>query len=421
VPLAWFDYMMRDPLYVNAALLTSGRVYAALYAGGDDTAAAAMLQLPGARNLIAATQAHHCKTLRLLQERLHSLALAEKGSKTLHTLADSTIASIIVVLTFALAQADVAAAQAHMCGIQRIQDLRGGVASLAANIPLRYNLNLADIGVALMSGEPLLFGADYFHWSSPPVTPSEVLGVSPSFNPVSDTFAFLGAVNGDLAGAMYELVCLAGLGQAMVDDKDDALDFKPVVFQEVLVGTMFSILNLRAEDEEQRGRVREDERESVYDNEEEKLERKRRRQQRLNWWEAVRLGMLVYSVNSFLQPEKVPFPYHRVRWQLQAALLQLDDLADPKTLSTASSGMMAVATWLIIVAFSPSPFADGSDDGGVDGQMLFEIGRDVFDTAHLERWDECKSLLEDLPGMHVSYEARARLAFEHIASASFIG
>ena len=79
---------------------------------------------------------------------------------------------------------------------------------------------------------------------------------------------------------------------------------------------------------------------------------------------------------------------------------------------------MSVAVWLVVVAFAPSA---SMEDGGVDGQMLFEIGRDVFDAAQLETWDEGLSLLRDLPGMHGYHEIAGRVAFEHIASAGLTG
>ncbi|KAK4210137.1 hypothetical protein QBC37DRAFT_442914 [Rhypophila decipiens] len=97
--------------------------------------------------------AHLSKALRLLRERLIR-AEQEEG------LSDDTICAILCIATTARGFGDYEAAFAHMLGLRKIVDLRGGIAGLRGSGKLLIDLFRCDLGMALDTGSPPTFFND---------------------------------------------------------------------------------------------------------------------------------------------------------------------------------------------------------------------------------------------------------------------
>ncbi|EXJ66962.1 uncharacterized protein A1O5_09608 [Cladophialophora psammophila CBS 110553] len=138
VDTSWFELLTFDAAYLHAAVFAS-QAYISLISTGENPAAA--------RQAIV----HHSAALRLLRERL---SISNRESKV----SDSTVLVVLYLALHAHFMIDYNTAKHHMEGLRNIVDMRGGLFSFSYNTKLIIELLKCDLGIALNNGtKPTFF------------------------------------------------------------------------------------------------------------------------------------------------------------------------------------------------------------------------------------------------------------------------
>ncbi|CAG7563920.1 unnamed protein product [Fusarium equiseti] len=143
---------------------------------------------------------HFAKTLRLLQERLHS--------PDENAISDATIMVVVMLGLSAELIGDSGAAEKHVDGLKRIVELRGGLEGLRFDNPrLPAKVCRVDLGLVLRFGcEPVFFTKDDISWN--PYLPPQVLMKKTTQHPE----AFIKTLDPRLANVWKDLHEFSTLG-----------------------------------------------------------------------------------------------------------------------------------------------------------------------------------------------------------------
>ncbi|KAF2441897.1 hypothetical protein P171DRAFT_418755 [Karstenula rhodostoma CBS 690.94] len=139
---ACFEWLQSDIAFLQSVLTSAAMV--------DDTNRLSKKQ-PGNKMW------HHLnRTMNILNSRL---------SNEVTHVQDSTLNVVLTLSILACAMGDHAAVRAHLSGLYRIVQLRGGIAFLLERPMLHFRINHIDLTWAMMSGERPLFLPAFVSWA----------------------------------------------------------------------------------------------------------------------------------------------------------------------------------------------------------------------------------------------------------------
>ncbi|KAI0890467.1 uncharacterized protein GGS22DRAFT_13939 [Annulohypoxylon maeteangense] len=256
----WMEDLTKDAAYLHA-MAFSAQGYFDLRRGRAPSTSSAL------------TDPHVVKTLRLLRERLETVDHGDMMQFLAKT------AAIVLCLAFhAHLTGDYYAARHHINGLRRIVDLSGGFGVLKHNAKAIVEVLRCDIGMALHSGTRPVFFSDLErepYWPYPDFAAHACDPAWPLLNAVEDE-PFLGILDGEIATAWRVTKRFSTL-------LNHAADTRSKLPQDYLLDTMASV---------------------AY-----RLLHKSSLFPRSSLDEAMRLGILVFVSNIFLQWAGVRLPY----------------------------------------------------------------------------------------------------------------
>ncbi|TDZ40385.1 hypothetical protein C8035_v004139 [Colletotrichum spinosum] len=135
----WFYWLLSDPAYLHSVLFTVAMLHDSVRG----------------HKLSKKTSYHIGKTLSLLNKNI---------ARTETALSDSTLATIVSMCMVAEAYGDHEAAAAHIAGLRRIVELRGGLGALRHNLQLHVKICRSDLGWSLLTGEKPVYYRDSISW-----------------------------------------------------------------------------------------------------------------------------------------------------------------------------------------------------------------------------------------------------------------
>ncbi|TIC89883.1 hypothetical protein CH35J_012316 [Colletotrichum higginsianum] len=136
----WFYWLLSDAAFLNSMLFTVGLLHDSVEGKTSKR-----------------TNFHVWRTLKLLNKHITDKDLA---------LADSTIATVVSMCMVSEIFGDRDGATAHVRGLRRIVELRGGIESFGHNLQLQVKICRVDIGWSLCTGEKPLYYRDGIDWGS---------------------------------------------------------------------------------------------------------------------------------------------------------------------------------------------------------------------------------------------------------------
>ncbi|KAK0819818.1 hypothetical protein LTR02_001094 [Friedmanniomyces endolithicus] len=238
------------------------------------------------------TLIHLRRTIRCLNAQL-----GEDGGH----LDDSTVYTIVTLAMLATLVGDLAAVRAHMVGLRRIVELRGGECYLRQRSKQHFMLERLDLAWSAYSGAWPFYSCEPTDWRS------AFTGPQAAFDEASLASVVAKMVDARLSTTFQDFQRLTRLINAYANE-DGRL--KGDVFQHVLASIQRRLLWLRF---------------SQVD----------------GWSERLRLGMLAYLTTTFqLSGRKISYDYLSARYRLSCQALGA---------STASADMRTLNAWLLVV------------------------------------------------------------------------
>ncbi|GKT49709.1 uncharacterized protein ColSpa_09890 [Colletotrichum spaethianum] len=147
----WFYWLMSDAAFLHSILFTVGLLHDSIVGKTSKR-----------------TSFHVWKTLSLLNQNISDKDLA---------LADSTIATVVSMCMVSEVFGDRDSAAAHVKGMRRIVELRGGIETFRHNLQLKIKICRVDIGWYLCTGEKPHYYRDTISWET---AFASILGDSPA-------------------------------------------------------------------------------------------------------------------------------------------------------------------------------------------------------------------------------------------------
>ncbi|KAI1142847.1 hypothetical protein F5Y05DRAFT_408296 [Hypoxylon sp. FL0543] len=255
---------------------------------------------------------HVLKTLQLLRQRLE-LPGHDDMAKFL-----SSTASVVLSLAFhAHITGDYEVARHHMLGLRKIVDIGGGLPVLKNNVKGTIEILRCDIGMALHSGAKPLFFADLArepYWPYPDFAAYGYDDASRAFSGSMEDEPLFRALDKDLASAWRAAAQFTTLVNHAASThcklpKEALLDaMASITYRLLHMSFPYSALD-----------------------------------------EAVRLGLLAYGSNIFLQWAGVRLPYTHFPAAYRDCLVNLDPVQDGGSCS--SSALPQFLVWLLTVGF----------------------------------------------------------------------
>ncbi|KAH8646719.1 hypothetical protein BX600DRAFT_555681 [Xylariales sp. PMI_506] len=372
VPKVWFDYLMLDPLYLNCVLFSCSYVYDTLF---HDAVSGRYLSSISESGDIK--QLHFGKTLKLLQERVNG---------DVHAMSGTTLATVVIILWMAAICGDVAAAEAHMRGIEKIIDLLGDVPPIG--IPLNFIICLADICVAFLGVQAPILPPKYFYWKYPCLESNMTTGLD-LHEPPCYIAAFVILVNEDLATILNDLQTLVRTGKLM----HQRAEIVPDEFKKMMVSSVHRVITFNSTSSIGVGEAPATMVSGYF----------------YGWQEALRFGLLSFSANAFLQLEAAKVEYRRIKRCLQQAILHIEAI-DTIPLTGELRRKMLIATfWLTMLVLATFDFEDKYDD------KIKEITSRVVNELGLNSWSEAKELLNGVLWLDTVFSGRGEDVFKCLA------
>ncbi|KAK2013452.1 hypothetical protein LZ32DRAFT_658025 [Colletotrichum eremochloae] len=212
---SWFYWLLSDAAFLHSILFTVGMLHDSV--GGETS---------------QRTSFHVWRTLNLLNRHISDKSLA---------LADSTIATVVSMCMAYETFGQRASAAAHVRGLRRIVELRGGVESFRHNLQLQVKICRVDIGWSLCTGEKPLYYRD-ISWESA-FTP--ILGDPPTGfkhdQHLSDIRLFIDSIDRRMGNVFQDLHDFSRLANFLVKT---GRKIDPNVFQNLMTSIQYRLLYL---------------------------------------------------------------------------------------------------------------------------------------------------------------------------------
>ncbi|KAI6083333.1 hypothetical protein F4821DRAFT_194566 [Hypoxylon rubiginosum] len=311
-------------------------------------------QIQGQKESSQSALIHFIKALGILQQRLAS-------GEDEASICDSTILVIVGLITAAISLGDFDAASKHMKGLHQIVALRGGILAFRLNKKLQAKILRADLAVALSTGYKPLFLSDSISWGSY-IAPKRRLfnsGVSTrDQNSVWDIKPFLSGLDERLRltwDDLSEFTRAANIATQCKRTIDEDL------YQEVMISIHYRLVNLCFDA-------------GTMD-------------------EVIRLALLAFASNIFLQWCDVRTRYQNLTEYLRTALFLLNEGSDVIPAQ--------IVLWLYIIG--RISVLDEAD------QVWFRPAlATVLQSMKLKSWDEVRLLLKSILWIDVLLDPPAK-------------
>ncbi|KAK1979064.1 hypothetical protein LZ30DRAFT_751698 [Colletotrichum cereale] len=212
----WFYWLLSDAAFLHSILFTVCLLHDSV--GGKTS---------------NRTSFHVWKTLNLLNRNISDKNLA---------LADSTIATVVSMCMVSEVFGHRDSAAAHVSGMRRIVELRGGIESFRHNLQLQVKICRVDIGWSLCTGEKPLYYRDNISWES---VFTSILGDQPAGfeqdQRLSSVRLFVDATDHRMGNVFQDLHDFSRLANFLVKT---GRKIDPNVFQKLMISIQYRLLYL---------------------------------------------------------------------------------------------------------------------------------------------------------------------------------
>ncbi|KAK2001689.1 hypothetical protein LX36DRAFT_328304 [Colletotrichum falcatum] len=212
----WFHWLFSDAAFLHSILFTVCLLHDSV--GGETS---------------KRTSFHVWRALNLLNRNISDRSLA---------LADSTLATVVSMSMVSEVFGHRDSAAAHVRGMRRIVQLRGGIESFRHNLQLQVKICRVDIGWSLCTGEKPLYYRDDISWES--VFTSMLCDPPAGFGHgqhLTDVGLFLGSVDGRVGNVFQDLHDFSRLANFLVKTGQK---IDPNVFQKLMISIQYRLLYL---------------------------------------------------------------------------------------------------------------------------------------------------------------------------------
>ncbi|KAK2058440.1 hypothetical protein LY76DRAFT_57704 [Colletotrichum caudatum] len=337
----WFYWLLSDAAFLHSILFTVCLLHDSV--GGETS---------------KRTSFHVWRTLNLLNRNISDKSLA---------LADSTIATVVSMCMVSEVFGHRDSAAAHVRGMRRIVELRGGIESFRHNLQLHVKICRVDIGWSLCTGERPLYYRDDIAWES---VFASILGDAPAGfergQHLIDVRLFVDLIDCRMGNVFQDLHDFSRLANFLVKT---GRKIDPNVFQKLMTSIEYRLLYLEPAEQS-----------SVS--------------------EMFRLGMISFVTTLFLKVQGAKIELTFLAGQLRSACQDLD----VSELSTTTTRLMFA--WALVVG-AISVFEERDDPW-----LLPKLAslRDSLGPT----WPEAKASLEEVMWLELIHSPNGIKVFQKL-------
>ncbi|GKT66260.1 hypothetical protein ColTof3_13599 [Colletotrichum tofieldiae] len=337
----WFYWLLSDAAFLHSILFTVSLLHDSIEGKTSRR-----------------TSFHVWKTLNLLNRNISDKDLA---------LADSTTATVVSMCMVSEVFGDRNGAAAHVRGMRRIVELRGGIESFRHNLQLKVKICRVDIGWSLCTGEKPHYYRDNISWESAfaPILGESPVGFERGQVPCHIRL-FVDSTDYRMGNIFQDLHDFSRLANYLVQT---GLKIDPSLFQDLMTSIQYRLLYLESNMQDDLS-------------------------------EMFRLGMMSYITTLFLKVKGAKIPMTSLAGQLRSVCRNLEI---SESLTTA---VRLIFAWTLVVG-AVSVFEEYDDLWLVP--KLASLHDSIGPT-----WPEAKASLEEVMWMDLIHSPNGVKVFEKL-------